>query len=122
MISCPSCGSKNPAGVGLCKSCGATIPLEEAAPQVDADVGSPDTADPFEQSLLDLLRGGKKIEAIKVYRQQRGGDLLAAKNAVEALAAKHDIAASSGGCAGMALLLVAATIGAAATVCCLMLP
>ncbi|GHI88881.1 hypothetical protein [Streptomyces xanthophaeus] len=38
-----------------------------------------------------LLRDGRKIEAIKAYRQGTGSDLLEAKQAVEALAAAEGL-------------------------------
>jgi len=49
-------------------------------------------------TILTLLREGKKIEAIKRYREQHGGGLAEAKDAVEALAAKHGVPARSGSC------------------------
>jgi hypothetical protein len=58
------------------------------------------------------MQGRKKIEAIKLYRQQTGAGLKEAKDAVEALAAKHGIIAAKGaGCAGMVLLMVVVSIG-----------
>jgi ribosomal protein L7/L12 len=65
-----------------------------------------DTGDEFENRLLDLARAGRKIEAIKEYRQRTGAGLKEAKDAVEALAARHGIVSKSAGCAGMILLLV----------------
>jgi len=52
--------------------------------------------------MIDLLRQGKKIAAIKVYREQRGTGLKFSKEAVEALAAKHGIANT--GCASVLLV------------------
>jgi hypothetical protein len=40
---------------------------------------------------LDLLRRGEKIEAIKLYRERTGAGLKEAKDAVEALGARHGI-------------------------------
>jgi ribosomal protein L7/L12 len=60
----------------------------------------------FEGRLLELLRAGRKIEAIKEYRQRTGAGLKDAKESVEALAARHGIVSKSAGCAGMILLLV----------------
>lgn len=51
-----------------------------------------------EDELLVLLRQGKTIEAIKRYREQQGGGLKEAKEAVEALAVKHGIVIKSGPC------------------------
>jgi hypothetical protein len=106
MTKCPSCGEENPSGVGLCKRCGKQIPLEESpqreSPQAEVASGS------FEEQVLGLLRAGKKIDAIKLYRTKMGTDLKEAKDAVEALAKEHNIAAKGAGCASV-LLIVAAT-------------
>jgi len=67
-------------------------------PGVDAEL---------EEEILALLRGGKKIEAVKVYREQTGSDLKDALQAIDALAAKHGIAAKGGGCAGAVLMILA---------------
>jgi ribosomal protein L7/L12 len=62
--------------------------------------------------LEDLLRAGRKIEAIKLYRERTGAGLKEAKDAVEALGILPE-AGSRGGCLGvLALLLV---VGAAMT-------
>jgi ribosomal protein L7/L12 len=60
----------------------------------------------LEGQVLTLMRDQKKIWAIKVYREKTGVGLKQAKDAVEALAAKHGISTQTG-CAGMVLLLVA---------------
>jgi ribosomal protein L7/L12 len=101
MPKCPSCGEENPAGVGLCRSCGNQIPLEE-------DVSADAVADALEEQLLELLRGGKKIEAIKLYREKTGAGLKEAKDDIEALAKEHDISPSGAGCAGVLLIAAAA--------------
>jgi hypothetical protein len=48
--------------------------------------------DEFDNQLLDLLKRGQKIEAIKQYRERSGAGLKEAKDAVEALAAQHGLA------------------------------
>lgn len=60
-----------------------------------------------EADLLDLLRQGQKIQAIKVYRERTGAGLRDAKEAVERLAAQHDIATGRAGCFGVLALGVA---------------
>jgi ribosomal protein L7/L12 len=61
----------------------------------------------MEAEVVRLLEGGKKIEAIKVYRERTGVGLKEAKDAVEAVAAQRGIVAPSGsGCLGAALLLM----------------
>jgi ribosomal protein L7/L12 len=69
----------------------------------------------MEAELLRLLRSGKKIEAAKIYKQQRGVQLIEAKQAVEAMAAKHGIVAEGAGCAGVlaAIMLVCVVLGVA---------
>lgn len=58
--------------------------------------------------IVALLEAGRKIEAIKLYRKQTGGDLKDAKDAVERLAADHRIASpSKSGCLGVVLLVAA---------------
>jgi ribosomal protein L7/L12 len=70
------------------------------------------TSDSMEDQLLILLKAGKKIEAIKLYRERTGAGLLDAKDAVEALAVKHGINAKAG-CAGAVLLMVSIAVTSA---------
>lgn len=53
--------------------------------------------------VLSLLREGKKIEAIKLFRARTGAQLKDAKDWVEKLAAENGIALKSG-CLGMLLV------------------
>jgi ribosomal protein L7/L12 len=65
-----------------------------------------------EADLLDLLRQGQKVQAIKVYRERTGTSLREAKEAVERLAAQQDIVPSGSGCLPMlAFTLVAPGLG-----------
>jgi ribosomal protein L7/L12 len=60
----------------------------------------------LEAEIVSLLEGGKKIEAVKIYRERTGMGLKEAKDAVEAIAADHKIVTLSGsGCLGAALFL-----------------
>jgi ribosomal protein L7/L12 len=69
----------------------------------------------FENEIVGLLEGGKKIEAIKRYRERTGGGLKEAKDAVEAVAAQRGIVAPSrSGCLGVVLLLIAISVAALA--------
>lgn len=91
MQNCSSCGKKNLAGFVFCQKCGAELgeptgaasdcerSLDVAAelPQVDADDA--------EEPLVLLLEQGKKLEAIKLYRQRTGTGLAEAKAAIERL-------------------------------------
>ncbi len=94
---CPFCNAMNPAVAEVCEKCGNAIPREASAE------GGPDES---ERELVDLLTDGKKIEAIKVYRQRTGAGLKEAKDAVEALGTKYGIASKGVGCAGMLLILL----------------
>jgi large subunit ribosomal protein L7/L12 len=81
MIRCPFCDHKNPPGAARCVECQAEL---FASP---ADYG--DSTDTQPQSLdgrvVALVTNGRKIEAIKLYRDLTGAGLKEAKEAVEAL-------------------------------------
>jgi len=68
-----------------------------------------------EQQILELLAAGRKIAAIKLYRQQTNSGLKAAKDAVEALAARRGIVSPprSGCFAVLAVLLSGMSLGLA---------
>ncbi len=68
----------------------------------------------LEAQVLALMEGGKKIDAVKLYREQTGCDLKNAKDAVETLAAKHGVVSKGSGCAGaiLAALLACGALGA----------
>jgi len=103
MSKCQFCGKKNPPEVETCVECGATF--------LDRDREEPPSRPhSLEEELLDLLRGGQKIAAIKRYREENGVGLKEAKDAVELLAVEHEIAPTGGGCAGVLLLLLAAVV------------
>jgi hypothetical protein len=97
MPTCPFCNEPNPSDVGLCKKCGNTIPLEEPEVSLGGDLSD------FEKEILGLMKGGKKIEAIKLYRQKTGFGLKESKDAVDALAAKYGIESKGVGCASVIL-------------------
>lgn len=96
--------------------------LKQAKDAVEAiEQGQPLAAvgkqeDSFEYQLIELLQAGRKIDAIKLFRERTGADLKQAKDAVEQIAAAGGITAASGstksdgaGCLHI-LLLVAALI------------
>ena len=58
----------------------------------------------FEGDVLRLLGDGKKIQAIKLYREHMGVGLKEAKDAVAALGEKHGITARGSGCLGVVLI------------------
>jgi ribosomal protein L7/L12 len=73
MNRCPLCRQEIAADDERCPSCGALL------------------AKPLEAELKALLDQGRKIEAIKLYREHTGVGLREAKEAVEALAAGTDL-------------------------------
>ena len=94
----------------------ADVSLLEAKNAVEAiqrTASPPEPASDMEAELLRLLEAGKKIEACKLYRNRMGVQLIEAKQAVEALAARHGIVSKGGGCAGvlLAILVVAVVVG-----------
>lgn len=118
MPTCHFCNANNPTGTERCRGCGAWLEQEIPAARpgehaADARPEQAPSATPREQQLLDLLRQGRKIEAIKQYREVTGVGLKEAKDAVEALAAKHGVAAKGGGCAGVVLLAAVVVLLAA---------
>jgi kynurenine formamidase/ribosomal protein L7/L12 len=69
----------------------------------------------FETQIVALVEGGKKIEAIKLYRERTGVGLKEAKDFIDALAADRRVAATSkSGCLGVMLLLLALPLAALA--------
>lgn len=111
MAKCTFCGRENSAEVELCGGCGAKIldrdrQTTAAEPAPDGDSGKADSA--LVGQVLKELQTGGKIAAIKLYREQTGVGLKDAKDAVEALGAKHGIVATRSGCAGVLLVLLLA--------------
>ena len=94
-------------GAGLAEAKTAVERIERGENPTEAAAA----ADAVEQQVLDLLKAGKKIDAIKVYRQLAHADLKTAKDAVEALAARHGVLQSSGsGCFGVLAMLLSAMV------------
>ncbi len=75
----------------------------------------PQISSSTDQDIVALLHEGRKIEAIKLYREQAGGGLRDAKLAVDALAREHgiEVAGKSGSCLG--LLVIGLILTAAAS-------
>jgi ribosomal protein L7/L12 len=95
-------------GVGLAEAKYAVETLDAARkPGAASDRHSVDN------EVVVLLRAGRKIEAVKVYRQRHRVGLKEARKAVEALGAQHGVAARGFGCAGVILLIVAGVSAAA---------
>jgi ribosomal protein L7/L12 len=104
------------AGLGLAEAKAAVERIERG----ESPPARENVADDLEQQVLELMAAGKKIAAIKLYREQSGSGLKDAKDAVEALAARHGIATPvRSGCFGVFAMLISAA--SLAAVVCLML-
>ena len=93
-------------GVGLAEAKAAVEALDrgESAPP-HADAPAPPEVDAL---LWESLKSGRKIDAIKRYRELTGCGLRDAKEAVEGMAREHGIVVSGRGCAGAIFLGLAA--------------
>lgn len=96
-------------GVSLAEAKDAIEALERgdalpSRPQLDANL---------EQDLIVLLEKGKKIEAIKMYREATGVDLKEAKDTIEALAMHYGLSKPRSGCFGVMIFLVVMLLTAA---------
>jgi len=109
MPKCPSCKYLIAVGAERCEKCGAAISWE---PRVAGAPQAGDAADEREQEILGLLREGRKISAIKLFREKEGVGLKEAKDAVEALAARHGIAQRAGCTTVVLAALLAAALAA----------
>ena len=118
LLICPACGAPldpQPGEVTIkCGYCGNSVILPHAmrAPMSHGNFATSSTG--FDLSsvvdqagrikeVVELVRAGKKIEAIKLYREITGMDLKEAKEAVEAIAAGQPIAMDLGGGASVNL-------------------
>jgi ribosomal protein L7/L12 len=98
MSRCPFCERTVAAGTQNCPKCGAALPTDDTAPRSGHSSGTRPSGSSAvnESDLLSLLRQGKKIEAIKRYREQTGVGLAEAKSAVEMLESSGRLPAAPG--------------------------
>jgi large subunit ribosomal protein L7/L12 len=86
MSNCRVCGHQNPETAERCEKCLAWLVQQSDVRGVAPPPGTPQPA-PADDDLLNqvagLLASGRKIEAIRVYREARGVGLAEAKSAVE---------------------------------------
>jgi ribosomal protein L7/L12 len=80
-VHCPNCGAPAQAGSAVCFYCKAVLAWP-GAPDAAAQTSGPGV---MLAGVVEALRAGQKIEAIRRYREVRKSSLLEAKNAVEAL-------------------------------------
>ena len=74
-------------GVGLAEAKNDVERMERGGSLPDNMAAATD----LEQQILEIMAAGRKIEAIKLYRERTNAGLKDAKDAVEALAAQHGI-------------------------------
>jgi ribosomal protein L7/L12 len=105
---------KDQTGVGLAEAKQAVESMQAGAgpPSSPAEIGGD-----LEAELLRLLGRGDKLEAVKLYRDQKGTSLLEAKQAVESLAASHGLETQRAGCLGVVLAMVLAVFALGMTIC-----
>lgn len=77
-------------------------------PEMNSETGATTVASVDSEQIVQLLRDGKKIEAVKVYRAATGASLKVAKEYVEAMAAERGIESKSG--CGLAILCVGVVV------------
>ncbi len=113
---CPHCGGPVREFVDCCENCGKRLTGREQEPQPESRDKAIDQADSevLERKVLELLRAGMKVDAVKVYRQASGLGLGECKAYVESLARSHGLpdTAAAGWVPAVALLLgvMAATV------------
>lgn len=100
-------------GAGLAEAKEAVETMEQGGTLPAAESSELD----LQREVISLLEQGKKIEAIKLYRQRTGLGLAEAKQAVETIAAERHIVVPSGtGCFGVLVFVLAVCLAAALNV------
>jgi len=82
IVQCSHCGAPARAGSATCVYCHAVLVLPAGA---GAGQAASAAAAGVPQGVVDALRNGNKIDAIRIYREAKKCSLLEAKNTVEAL-------------------------------------
>jgi ribosomal protein L7/L12 len=88
MPECPICQHKNAPAADSCTACGAALTtIAESRDDNNSTSTAPEATaqSPLEQRIRELLIDGRKIEAVKVYREATGAGLAEAKKAVESI-------------------------------------
>lgn len=116
MAYCLQCGARMEDDAARCSSCGAPAAERDRAPAAEPDrepAAQSIAADPgLTDSVRQLARQGRKIHAIKKYREATGASLKDAKDAVEAWMHTEGIAEESTvGCGTSVLLLLLLGLG-----------
>lgn len=114
MKRCSYCDHFNPEDAVNCERCGGELERGRTGPretELEADdsrsVAPAGGQSSIEDEVLQIAREAGKIPAIKVYRELTGAGLKEAKDAVEAILARHGVQSKATGCGTAVLLLVA---------------
>ena len=75
-------------GAGLKEAKNAVDAYADGSAYTDAD-NNPSHSTQASPEVLELIRQGRKIDAVKLYREQSGGGLKEAKDAVDILVKRH---------------------------------
>lgn len=95
-------------GVGLAEAKYAVESLETRSSLTERVL--PDESE-VTKEIVNLIRRGEKIEAIKIYRQRFGVNLKQAKEAVDRIGVQNGIPSSRTGCFGVLLLATVVVFG-----------
>ena len=106
MAFCSHCGARLPDEATNCTGCGAPVSEAVANEQAALSVDSGMTA-----QAQQFARDGRKIQAIKEYREQTGAGLKEAKEAVERWMEREGIVAAGGSGCGASVLILIALVG-----------
>ena len=91
-------------GVGLKKAKDAVEAIQRGERSQDPE----ESDNSFHQTLVSLLKQGRKIDAIKLYREVTESGLKESKDAIESIAARHGLSGSQRtGCLGLLVLSLA---------------
>jgi ribosomal protein L7/L12 len=88
MLRCPICQHDNASAADRCSTCGAALTTIAESRDDNSSTGrAPDATaqQSLEERIRALLIDGRKIEAVKSYREATGAGLAEAKDAVEAI-------------------------------------
>ena len=116
MPKCFFCNHDNPNDVDTCQECRVELktaaqPHKSAEPNnqdaIESELGNQDAIDPLEDELLQHLRAGRKIQAVKAYRERTGSSLKDAVMFIDAVQKKYGIETpSKSGCSVNAVALI----------------
>lgn len=112
---CPACGQEVSPSDLQCPACRQFLTEDHAAAQDAAETTAVGESLPesLQNQVLALLRENRKIEAVKVYKEATGADLLTAKRAVESLGRQAGLDVSPKSGCGTTVLAVGVVIIAA---------